>query len=137
MAKQPKFKFMSHTGDVKFQAYGKNLNEIFENMALAVSHILSRGKGIKPVKTRKIEVEGDDDKALLYNFVEELIFLLDSENFAVSSAKVKITGNKLAAEVSGDDASNYDLDQIKAATYAEMYIEKREGRLEAQMVVDV
>lgn len=132
-----KFKFFPHTGDVKFQAYGKSLNEVFENIALAVSYILSRGEEINSKKKKNIEVEGNDDKSLLYNFIEELIFLLDSENFVVSEAKVNIKGNKLTAEISGDDAKNYNLDQIKAATYAEMYIEKKGNKWEAQTVVDV
>jgi SHS2 domain-containing protein len=132
-----KFKFFPHTGDVKFQAYGKTMKEAFENIALAISHIFSRGKGISSKKKRKIKTEGEDTLSMLYNFMEELIFLVDSDNFVVSEAKVKISGNKLKAEISGDDASNYDLDQIKSPTYAEMYVEKTSKGWEAQAVVDV
>jgi SHS2 domain-containing protein len=30
-------RFLEHTADTKFRAYGKNLNEVFENAALAFS----------------------------------------------------------------------------------------------------
>jgi len=138
-----KFKFLEHTADIKFRAYGKSLNEVFENCALAVSNTLSRGGKIKSIKKKKITVKGNDNESLLYNFLEELIYLLDAKDFIVSKAKVKIKkeikGKKLEAEVYGDDTKNYsDLDQIKAATYAEMYVKKRsDGKWEAQVVVDV
>lgn len=138
-----KYKFLEHTADIKFRAYGKSLNELFENCALAVSDTLSRGGKIKTIKKKKITVKGNDNESLLYNFLEELIYLLDAEDFVVSKAKVKIKeeikGKKLQAEIYGDDTKNYkDLDHIKAATYAEMYIKKRkDGKFEAQVVLDV
>ena len=140
--KNKKYKFLEHTADIKFRAYGKNINEIFENCALAVSHLFGRGRKIKSIKIKKVKLECQDNESLLYNFLDELIYLLDAENFVVSRAKVKIKEDgkkKLEAGIYGDDASNYkDLDQIKAATYAEMYIkQKSKGNWEAQVVLDV
>lgn len=135
-----KFKFLEHTADIKFRAYGKSLNEVFENAALAVSDTLSRGGKIKAIKKKKITVKGNDNESLLYNFLEELIYLLDAKDFVVSKAKVKITDGKLEAEIYGDDTRKYrDLDHIKAATYAEMYVRHntRTNTWEAQVVVDV
>ncbi len=34
-----KFKFLEHTADIKFQVFGKTLEEVFENTALAISKI--------------------------------------------------------------------------------------------------
>ena len=135
--KKEKFEFLEHTSDMKFKAYGKNPDVVFENAALAVSFYLSRGKTIKAKSKKLIEVEGEDTEALLYNFLDEILYLLDAENFAVSKAKVKIEDNKLKAAVYGDKASGYDLDHIKAATYAEMYIKKTKSGWEAQAVMDV
>lgn len=133
-----KYKFLPHTADVKFQAYGKSLNKAFENAALAISETISRGEKISSKKKKKISVEGNDKESLLYNFIEELLYLIDAENFVVSKAKVSIKENKLKAEISGDDASNYtNLDHIKAATYSEMYIKKTNKGWEIQTVVDV
>ena len=89
-------------------------------------------------KKKKIEVEGSDKESLLYNFIEELIYLVDAEGFVVSEGKVKIKGNKLSGELLGDDTDNYsDLDHIKAATYAEMYVRKKVKGWEVQTVIDV
>jgi len=133
-----KYKFLQHTADIKFQTYGKTLNEAFENVALAISNTLSRGEKIPSKKKKTIKAEGHDKESLLYDFIDELLYQLDAENFIVAKAKVSIKGNSLTAELSGDDVSNHpDLDHIKAATYAEMYIKKTKDGYEIQAVVDV
>ena len=137
--KTKKYVFLEHTADIKIKTYGKNINEIFENFALAVSNYLARGKKIKSKIKKIIKLSGDDKEALLYSFLDELIYLLDAKSFVVNKAKVKIEDNKLEALVYGDDASKYkDLDYIKAATYSEMYIKQKKDRVwEAQVVLDV
>lgn len=133
-----KYKFLEHTGDIKFRVYGKTLNEIFENSVLAISDYISRGNKIKTAKGKIIDVSGIDYESLLYNFMDEIIYLLDAENFLAVKAKVTIRGYNLHAELFGDKATNYhNLDHIKSATYSEMYIKKTEDGFEAQAVLDV
>ena len=133
-----KYKFLPHTADIKFRAYGKSLNGLFENCALAFSNHLSRGSKIKSIVKKNFSLEEKDLPALLYSFLDELIYLLDAEDFVVSKAGVSIEGTKLKAEVYGDDVENYqDLDHINAATYSEMYVKKKLFGWEAQVVLDV
>src|SRR3989344_179933 len=134
-----KYKFLEHTADIKFQIYGKTLNEVFENSVLAVAEYVSRGKKIKARKGKIINVSGNDLESLFYNFLDELVYLIDAENFVAAKAKVTIFGYNLKAELFGDSTNNYkDLDHIKAATYAEMYIKKLpDENWEAQAVMDV
>jgi len=142
-----KFKFLEHTADIKFQAFGNTLNEIFENSALAFSNYISGGEKIENRKGKTIEIFGEDYESLLYKFLDELIYLLDI-GFVVSKAEVQIRGFNLKAELYGDDTKNYkDLDSVKACTYAEMYIKKvksktkdknnKEEYWESQVVLDV
>lgn len=136
-----KYKFLEHTADIKFQVFGKNLNEIFENITLAISEIIGREQKVKSNKIKNIEVEGHDKKSLIYNFIEELLYLVEAEDFLVSKSKASLSGNKLKAELYGDSASKYkDLDHIKSPTYHDMYIKKvsnKKKNWEAQIVVDV
>ncbi|MBS3081632.1 archease [Candidatus Pacearchaeota archaeon] len=136
MAKR--FEFLEHTGDVKFRAYGRSLNELFGNCALAVSSVLSRGTKIKNVKSKKISFSGKDYESLLYQFIEELIYLFDAEGFVVSKADVLVDKFKIEAVIYGDKCSNYsDLDAIKSPTYAEMYVRQKGNMWECQVVLDV
>lgn len=138
LIKSMKFRFLEHTADIKFQAYGKSINEVFENSILAVFDYISRGEKIKPQKGKIIDVSGTDYESLFYNLLDEIIYLIDAESFITAKAKITILGYNLHAELYGDNTKNYkDLDQIKAATYAEMYIKKTDRGWEAQAVLDV
>lgn len=137
MEKNPKYEFLEHTADIKIKVHGKTLNEIFENSALAFSFYLSGERKIENKKLKVINISGTDTNSLLYNFLDELIYLTDAENFVVSMAKVTLRGNNLQAELSGDEADKYKIQQIKAATYAEMEIKKNSLGWEALFVLDV
>ena len=132
-----KFKFLEHTADVKFQAYGKTPDKAFENAALAMFNIMYKGKVASKTR-KKIKVEGKDNENLLYNFLEELLFLLDTENFFLASCKVQMKDNKLEAELQGDNAKKYPADiDVKAVTYNEMFVKKERDKWIVQVVVDV
>lgn len=161
-----KFKFLEHTADVKFQSFGKSLEEAFENSALAMFNAMYDGKVNTKIR-KKIKVEGKDMESLLYNFLEELLFLLDSENFVLSKIdKISIITNankvsehrlasriskddneskskqkeeyKLEAEILGDKAENYKFNlDVKAVTYNEMFVKKQGNKFICQVVVDV
>lgn len=137
---EKKFEFLEHTADIKFRAFGKTIGEVFENSALAISNIMYKGK-VKEEKKLKVKVKGKDLESLLYNFLEEFLFLFDSENFLLSGIEsIKINEKNLTteAEVSGDDAKNYKINiGIKAITYNEMFITKDKNKYTAQVVVDV
>src|SRR4030042_495992 len=75
-----KFKFLEHTADIKFKAFGNSLKEVFENSALALFNIFY-DKKVEEKKAYKIKVNGSDFENLLYNFLEEFLILFDSKNF--------------------------------------------------------
>lgn len=133
-----KYKFLEHTADIKFQAFGKTLEEVFENSALAMFHSMHSG-AVKNKIIKKISASGRDNEALLYDFLEQLLILFDSEGFFLSSIKkIKISEGKLNAEVIGDKAENYEIHiDIKAITYNEMFVKMEKNKYICQVVLDV
>ncbi len=132
-----KFVFLEHTADIKFQAFGKSLDEVFENAALAMIASQYKGKIKKKIK-KKIKINGKDLESLLYNFLEEILFLIDTKGFLMAKCKVKIRGSELTAELIGDDIRNYKITiDAKAITYNEMFVRKEENKWICQVVVDV
>jgi len=133
-----KFKFLEHTADIKFQAFGKTIEEVFSNSALAMTNAMFDGK-VKEKIVKKVKVKGKDNERLLFEFLEELLLLLDSEDFILSGIKkIKIVGGELEAEFIGDNASDYDIHIIvKAITYNEMFVKKEKDKYVTQVVVDV
>ncbi len=132
-----KYEFLPHTADIKFRAYGRNLEEAFENAVLAVVEYLTGGEKIKPRKGKVVNVHGSDLQNLFYNFLDEMIYLLDAENFVVGKANVSLLGNNIKAEFFGDDAFHYKLKHVKSATYSEMLVRQENGRWVLQAVLDV
>ena len=134
-----RFEFLKHTADVKFRAYGKDLEEQFANAARAMFSIITETEKIKPEFEKTITVEGADEKSLLYNWLEELLYLLDAEQFFLCDIKklaiAKKDKFKLTAQVVGSKfKEEYEISGgIKAATYNEMEITPKY----VQVVVDV
>ena len=133
-----KFKFLEHTADIKFQAFGKNLEEVFANSALAMFNSMFNRK-VKKTEKFNVEAEGKDNESLLYNFLEELIILFDENQFFLSGVeKIKIKDGKLQAKVVGDKAENYKISlDVKAITYNEMFVKKIKDKWVSQVVLDV
>jgi len=138
-----KYKFLPHTADAKFRAYGKNLEDAFKNSAYAMTDIIVDVKKVRPKIRQKISIKSEDEKALLYDFLEKFLFLLDTKGFLLAKIrKLKIKKEKkgfsLNALLSGDNYKGYDTKTtIKAVTYQEMEIMQKKGKVTLQVVVDI
>ncbi|MBW3011563.1 archease [Candidatus Woesearchaeota archaeon] len=131
-----KYEFLEHTADAKFRAYGRDLEEQFANAALAMYSIFVDTENVDADIEKEVEVEGSDEKSLLYNWLEELLYLIDAEEFMLNSVKeIKIEKFKLTATLVGSKfKEKYELlGGVKAATYNEMEITPEY----VQVVVDV
>jgi len=149
-----KYKFLPHTADIKFQAYGSTLEECFSNAGYALINIICKQK-IKKKSIKKLKIIGRDRENLLYNFLEEILYFFEVGGYLISEFKnIKIIGLpivkghkrfynlELSCELLGDDVNYYDIDmQVKAATYNDMIIEEKitkKGKMfVCQVVLDV
>lgn len=132
-----RYKYLEHTADIKFRAYGKKVNEVFENAALAMFNTMSDDK-IKSKIRKRFKVSGKDYESLLYNFLEEFLVLIDTDNFFLSKVKVRIKDFILMAEAVGDNVKNYETNiDVKAVTYNNMFVKKEKSVWVAQVVLDV
>lgn len=119
------FEYLQHTADCKFKAYGKTIEERYSNAALAMFNIIVDTTTVSPLVIKEINVCGDDEYQLLYNFLEQLLFLIDTESFLLHSIiELTIEGKVLHAKIYGDcKIEDYDTHgDIKAVTYNEMEI---------------
>jgi SHS2 domain-containing protein len=135
-----KYKYLKHTSEAKFKAYGKNIEEVFRNCALAMFNILGDTDKVKCVKKKKIKIKARDYISLLYDFLSELLYVFETERVFIHDVKdIKISKDfELSATIVGDDPGNYELSgDIKAVTYNDMAIKKTSKGYEAVVVVDV
>ncbi len=137
-----KFKYLADVAiaDIAFEAYGKNLNEVFENSAYAFFDMTCNPKTIKQKIKKIIKLKDKDKKNLLYNFLSELIFLKDSKQLIFNKVKVVIKNNNLQATLFGDkiDYEKQELrNDIKAITYHMFNLEKTRKGYKSRVVVDI
>jgi len=137
-----KFKFIDiTTADVAFEAYGKDLNELFANSALAMFEVMINTKQIERKVERKVEVEGSDLESLMFNWLNELLIFVDSENLAFSEFEVEVDEEnfKLKAICRGEaiDRNRHETrTHVKACTYHKMEIKKNKI-WKARVILDI
>ncbi|BAN89584.1 archease [Aeropyrum camini] len=134
-----------HTADVLVVAYGRTLEEAFENAAQGVYEVITDTSRVSPKLRVEASTEGIDLENLLYRFVENLIAYTDSEGlvfglFRVCKIDCGEDSCKIEASAWGEefDPSRHEHRTIvKAMTYADMEIKKEEGCWKVQFVVDI
>lgn len=139
-----KYKFFDHTADVMFEAYGKTLNELFENAALATQETQVDLKDVKGKIKRKINLKNKSIEMLLFDFLQELIFLKDSQYSLFSKFKINIKKNKdnfvLESEISGEkiNPKKHKLKvDVKAVTFHKFYVKKIKHKWKSRIILDI
>lgn len=126
------YEILEHTADAKFSANGESLEDAFKESVNAFADIVGgEGGSIR----HSIEMESESLDALLFDFIDELIFLQETEDVTVTGAKEmdiqeKGTGYRLETTVWTDPIEPEEgLMEIKAPTYSEMEVDyvKEEG----------
>lgn len=128
--------------DVAFEASGRTLKELFASAGLAVTNTMV--KDLKSVHTRtmkRIEVEGRDVENLLFNFLQELIFLKDAEHLLFGKISIEeVSETKCAAVLWGEklNAQRHELlVDVKAVTMHMFSVARTNEGWRATVILDV
>lgn len=137
-----KFKFLEKVAiaDIAFEAYGKNLKELFENSAMAVAETMAEVKTVEPKIKKEINLENEKVDGLLFDFIGELIYLKDKDAFVFNKFDVDLKGNKLKVICYGDKINMKKQtlrNDVKAITYHMYKIDKVKEGYKATIVLDV
>ena len=84
-----------HTADAGIEVEADSLPEAFHEASLAFTEIVTGGNLPQSKRSHDIELESTDLDSILVKFISNLIFLFDSDDFLVSSAKVEIKSDSL------------------------------------------
>ncbi|MDY6766036.1 MAG: archease [Candidatus Nanohaloarchaea archaeon] len=136
------FELLDHTSEVGFEAHGGTLAEAFEQAGRAVFQIMTDVDELAAVEDVDISVESENLEALLYDFVDELIYIADTEHLLLARFDLVVEetpdGYQLAGTGTGqqiDPAKRHQ--EVKAPTYSEISITEQEGDWVLRMFVDV
>jgi SHS2 domain-containing protein len=140
-----KFEWVEHPSDIGFRAYGRDLAEAFENAALAFFEVMVDTSKVQPREKIAIEIKAEDEKALLYDWIERFLYLRDAKGLVMSKFKVEELersngGFKIKAKAWGErfDPKKHEArTAVKAMTYHMMEIKREKNRCSVQAVVDI
>lgn len=138
------YEYLEHTADLFFRAYGKSLGECYTNASRAMFSALIDSHSIDPVLKRTVLLEVNDLPALMHDYLSEILFLFETEGLVFQDFDVSIDKKaavyQLSAVLSGEKFNKKKhivLTDIKAVTYHDLKVEKRDEQWVAEVLCDI
>jgi SHS2 domain-containing protein len=137
------YRWVDHTAEVELAIEAGSEREVFADALAALAELLGFGGGgaagggaAGGGEERSVLSSGPDRAALLASFVEELVFLAESEGFVATALdSLALSGDQLEAVVTGlvDDPPPL----VKAVTYHGLTFDRSGPGYVASVVLDV
>jgi SHS2 domain-containing protein len=139
------YESLEHTADAYLAAYGRDLAEAFENAASGMFNVMTEIEKIRPAIEDEVEVGGEDEYALLYNWLEALLVRFELKSLLYSKFKISELsqgshGFVLKAEIWGerfDSKRHLQKVGIKAITYHQMEIITAPNNVTLKFLLDI
>jgi SHS2 domain-containing protein len=136
-----RFEFIDHTGDLGVRVSGESLPRLFEHAARALTFILTDPETIQIKETRKLLLEAKTDEELLITWLNELVFLFDTQGLLLKTYDVlSVHDHHLEALAQGEtyvEGRHPIKTTVKAATYHQLKIENHQGVWTVQVIFDL
>lgn len=136
------YRLIDHTADLGIEVEGDSLKGLFKNAALSLTHLIL-GEIPKEDKQEEISlsIEGKDLEDLMVNWLSEILYLFEGEKKVLTDLEIKdMDSKKLNAilRLVPFDPERYEpQSEIKAVTYHQLSIEKKDGKWKARIIFDV
>ena len=140
-----KFELLEHTADVYVRAHGKTMEEAYENAALSMFETITDSDKIAQTQQETVEVEAEDQYALLYSWLEALLVKSETEGMLYSKFQItdwKETSEvfKIKAKIWGEKFDPQKHPQkvaVKAVTYHRMVVIREMDKVILEFILDI
>lgn len=127
--------------DLLVEATGETLGEAFANLALGMFNVMTPIGDIAEEEEFVIEAQGDDLDNLLFNLMDEFLYLNDVEFLVPRRMEISVDEKHFHAEALciGERFSRDTHETgiaVKAVTYHMMEIKREDGGYRVRMVFD-
>jgi SHS2 domain-containing protein len=135
------FRIFDHTADIGITVFGADIEQIFSNAAMALFALMTDTQMVEEKLQRELRINGQDIEGLLVDWLNELIYLFDTEQILFRRFQIEsLTDKQLKARCYGErfHPSRHKIVRgIKAATYHMLKLDKHEGGYTAQVIFDI
>jgi len=132
---------IEHTADTGFEVQAATKEKVFESAARAFFSILWQIKARQEKEPAPIEVTGNDLEELLVNFLEEFLYLYDAKGLVCTGLRVEsVRAGKVRARAwlqKFNGADDEELLGVKAVTYHQLFIGKKDHTWTARIFLDI
>ena len=133
------------TADIAFEATGRDLAELFRDAADATMNVMIDNlDSIQPRDAREIELSNDQIDMLLFDFLQELIYLKDAEQLLLRTRAAQIDQRDgtyfLKAKAAGerlDPQRHHQRADVKAVTLHGFSVKNVDGDWIARVLLDI
>lgn len=129
-----------HTADLGLRIQAENVNKLFAEAAVALRELLVNTP-VAEASQRQVRLTQPDRALLLFDWLNELLYLFDAEQFLVARAAVSVQHDTLEATLFGeprDDARHQLEHEVKAITYHQLKCEPLPtGEWLAEVILDI
>lgn len=137
-----KYRFLEHSGDALFQAFGESFSKLLENSAEAMCSVMYALKKVDAEKEVEVEAKGENKEELLHNFLGEVLFKIGEREMLFREFRVKELGeknNRVKALVKGEkmDREKHEMEtEIKAVTWHRFFVKRKGNKWVSQVLLD-
>jgi SHS2 domain-containing protein len=129
------YEWRSHTAEIELAIEAESEERVFEEALAAFAELVTLDSAGDELR-HEVSIVADDRGSLLVAWLEELIFLADTESFVPERAeRLRLSATTLAATLVGRRARVEPL--VKAATYHGLHFACEHGMWHARIVLDV
>jgi len=140
-----RFEYLEHTADAYIAAYGKDLAEAFESAAVAMFDVMTEVEKVREEVEDYVEVKAEDEYALLYSWLEDLLVKSDIKEMLYSKFRISTIDKtsdsfRLKARIWGEKFNPEKHPQkvgVKAVTYHCMEILKEPNKVTLKFILDI
>ncbi len=134
-----RFKLIEHTADTGIIAYGRNMAEAYANAAYGLFSIIADLRAVRGTESHLVEISEEDKDALLFEWLNRLIYLFDVEMLLFKRFNIiKLDDKQLKAVCHGEkyNPSRHHLKTgVKSATYYMLKVDEEKNQV--QVIFDV
>ena len=135
------YKLIDHTADLGIEVYGTSLRKLFENAAYAMIDVITDTGNLTDLSETTINVSGEDWPDLMVNWLRELLYLWTGKGQLVKIINItSLSEYALSANIKSEPyvpERHLIKSELKAITYHQIRVEKKNATWEAGIIFDV
>ena len=134
------YELIDHTADVGIRVTAESPEALFETAALALTELMTDTTTVEPKLERTMELQEESLDLLLVCWLQEILYLMDTEGLVFSVFEVRIEGTALQATLWGEPFNpevHPMKSDVKAVTYHHLEVATHGDGWEARVILDI